>query len=526
MKRYLGYIRVSTQRQGIHGVSLQEQKSAIEVYAKRNGFDVVEWFEERVSAAKRGRRVFSRMLVTLNKRKSDGVIMHKIDRSARNLRDWADLAELSDRGVEVHFAHDALDMRSRGGRLTADIQAVIAADFVRNLRDETRKGMRGRLAQGIYPWRAPLGYRDMGGGIPKAIDPVHGPLVREAFELYASGEWSFQTLPDELQRRGLTLANGGPISKNGLTTVLNNPFYMGLIHIRSTGETFEGKHPPLISKALYDRVQAVLRGGRGSAGGVKHDFAFRRMIRCAKCRLSLIGEKIKGRYVYYRCHTDGCQGTSLNEEVIRGRFLSLYPLLVFDADELRDLRDMIEGERRDDDGERARRKEGVELQVAKCNDRLSRLTDLLIDGSLDADTFNERKAAFLGDRRGLQDRLTTIAEEPSIADTLTRYLELSNTAEMLFKSEDRAIFRDIVSDTTSNFSAEGNNPLVTLKSPFQEIVNYRKSIECDPSRDVPRTRAEKIFKIFVDAAHQRIAATRQRDEGRLDMAAKKSLKSL
>ena len=57
------------------------------------------------------------------------MIIHKIDRSARNLKDWADLGELIDQGIDVHFANESLDLHSRGGRLSADIQAVVAADY-------------------------------------------------------------------------------------------------------------------------------------------------------------------------------------------------------------------------------------------------------------------------------------------------------------------------------------------------------------------------------------------------------------
>jgi len=64
------------------------------------------------------------MLAALEAGEADGVIMHKIDRSARNLRDWSDLGELIDRGIAVHFAHESVDLNSRGGRLSADIQAV------------------------------------------------------------------------------------------------------------------------------------------------------------------------------------------------------------------------------------------------------------------------------------------------------------------------------------------------------------------------------------------------------------------
>src|SRR5690349_18881719 len=115
MKHFFAYIRVSTVRQGEHGSSLQEQRSAIEAYARHHELTISQWFEEKETAAKRGRRVFSQMLAALQAGQASGVIMHKIDRSARNLRDWSELNELIDCGIAVHFAHDNVDLKSRGG---------------------------------------------------------------------------------------------------------------------------------------------------------------------------------------------------------------------------------------------------------------------------------------------------------------------------------------------------------------------------------------------------------------------------
>jgi site-specific DNA recombinase len=194
MKTFLAYVRVSTVKQGERGVSLQEQRDAISRYASRFNLSIAQWFEERETAAKRGRPIFSEMLRLLKANRANGVIIHKIDRSARNLKDWADLGELIDRGIEVQFANEGLDLNSRGGRLSADIQAVVAADFIRNLREETRKGLYGRLKQGIYPLAAPVGYQDQGGGKPKIPDPTNGPLIRRAFELYATGQYNLHDL--------------------------------------------------------------------------------------------------------------------------------------------------------------------------------------------------------------------------------------------------------------------------------------------------------------------------------------------
>src|SRR5438477_379844 len=131
---------------------------AITRYAARQTLTVSQWFEDQQTAAKSGRPVWNQMLKLLRRNKAQGVVIHKIDRSARNLRDWADLGEFIDQGVEVHFANESLDLASRSGRLSADIQAVVAADYIRNLREEAKKGIYGRLKQGLYPFRSPIGY--------------------------------------------------------------------------------------------------------------------------------------------------------------------------------------------------------------------------------------------------------------------------------------------------------------------------------------------------------------------------------
>ncbi|NSY37546.1 recombinase family protein [Leisingera sp. ANG59] len=244
MKTCFGYVRVSTTKQG-EGVSLQAQKEAITIYAERNNIQITMWFEEKETAAKSGRPVFNQMLKKLRRGAAQGLVIHKIDRSARNLKDWAIISDLSDAGIDVFFAAESLDFRSRGGRLAADVQAVVAADFIRNLREESIKGMRGRLKQGLYPWGAPLGYIDTGRGNPKALDPERAHFVRETFELYATGGHSFRSLLAEMTRRGLTNRKGRPLTLHGLEAMLGNPFYrkrrLHLTQDQLDGWKFQGR---------------------------------------------------------------------------------------------------------------------------------------------------------------------------------------------------------------------------------------------------------------------------------------------
>lgn len=306
---FIAYTRVSTQKQGNAGVSLTEQRRAIESYARRRHLKIAKWYEELATAAKQGRPVFQTVLSLLDRDAGKtGLVLHKIDRGARNLRDWADIGELLDQGIEVRFAHDDLDLWTRGGRLTADIQAVIAADYIRNLRDEVRKGINGRLNQGLYPFKAPRGYLDRGRGKVKQPDPAVAPLVVFAFQLYGAGQYSLNSLGAELCTRGLSTASGRALSPGTLAKILRNPFYKGDINVQ--GRSYKGKHQPLVTGELFDHVQEMLARRRPKRSR-RHCFQFSRCLRCTGCENFLIGEKQK-QFVYYRCHS--CAGVCIRED--------------------------------------------------------------------------------------------------------------------------------------------------------------------------------------------------------------------
>src|SRR5262249_41546089 len=152
----------------------------------------------------------------------------------------------------------------------------------RNLRDEVKKGLYGRMKQGFYPFGAPIGYLDHGSAKLKTLDPVRAPLMKMAFELYGAGEYSLPHLATELFRQGLRNRNGGKVTVNGWATILKNPFYVGIIHIVKNGETFKGNHEPLIPVALFERVQRILSGKRVDRTE-NHVSTYSRIARCASC---------------------------------------------------------------------------------------------------------------------------------------------------------------------------------------------------------------------------------------------------
>lgn len=499
MRRYYAYIRVSTTRQGERGSSLQEQRAAIENYARRFGLHIEAWYEEQETAATRGRRLFNEMLTGLNRGKANGVIIHKIDRSARNLRDWADLGDLIDRGLEVHFANEGLDLTSRGGRLSADIQAVVASDFIRNLRDEVRKGFYGRLKQGFYPLPAPLGYRNEGGGKAKSIDPVAGPFVCLAFELYSTGRYNLDTLGDELYRRGLRSRTGRKVSRTGMSKMLGNPFYIGMIRLARTGESFQGVHEPLIRASLFAQVQNVLHS-RTKSQGLMHQYLYRKTVRCDQCGTTLIGEMQKG-HIYYRCHGRACKGVSVREEIIDNGVRNALHDLVLNEQELADLATEFRRQTESIAANSAKEQEALRLKLANVDARVARLTDAYIDRLIEKDVFEERKAGLLKERAATREVLADVETgHDGIAARLAKLLELLQTLQNKDILANPVERRDLVKTLSSNLRVKEKNLVVTWHFPFDLIVSRAICLYGAPSLDTCRTFAKEVAEKVISSA--------------------------
>lgn len=485
-KQYYSYIRVSTVKQGERGVSLQEQQDAILRYAQRQNLPIIRSFDEQETAAKRGRPVFDEMMRLLKRGKAHGVIIHKIDRGARNLKDWADLAELIDTGVEVHFANESLDMNTRGGRLSADIQAVVAADFIRNLREETKKGFYGRLKQGLYPMGAPIGYLNCGKGQPKAPNPKMSPLILLAFQLYATGNYSLPRLVEELYEQGLRNHRNAKVSLNGLSTILNNPFYIGVIRVRKTGETFRGVHEPIVSKLLFDAVQQILKG-KTVVRTKKHGFTFSRMLCCRLCGRTLMAELQKG-HTYYRCHTQKCATKTLREEQIYAALANAFAPLQLNKAEITYARRWFARSLVNQSKLQKEELERCQLGLAQLRDRLMRLTDAYLDGVLDKSLHEERRSALLMEEAGLKQKIAALeAGHSETLEQVEKFLELVKGASNLHKLAILEEKRNLTKRLTSNLGAGPKSVAITLNAEAQEIAN-RSLLPCSsPNRGVPRT---------------------------------------
>jgi len=493
MKNVYGYVRVSTTRQGL-GVSLEVQQETIERFAAQNNFKVAEWFVEKVTAAKTGRPLFTQLVKQLRAKLADGVIMHKIDRSARNLKDWSILTDLieSDPNMEVHFAHESFDLRSRGGRLAGDIQAAVAADFIRNNRQETCKGLDGRLNQGIWPFPAPAGYVDNGKGKYKTIHKIQGPLVRKAFELYATNQYTLETLCAHMNALGMKNVNKGTMKPTALSNILNNPFYMGIL--KSKRGTFSGGHKPLISPELFQRVHNVLTGNTNQKI-VRHEYQFRKQVTCSVCGYILTAERQKD-IVYYRCHTKNCITKGLRESAIKNMLTESFALVQFLPEE----NQMIDALLTEIESKWTTKQEelfdSVKLQLDNAQERLERVTDCYVEGGLDKNGFEKRKHNILIEIKEREVALNELKQDKEhIFNKARKFFELAKNLINSYETANVEKKRKIVETTTSNLSAEGKKLIISMRSPFLEMSERNNIHSCAPIRSNLRKKEHSFVEL-------------------------------
>ncbi len=319
--RVVIYLRVSTEEQAkvggeAEGYSIPYQRDACTMKVRElSGILVGEYVDAGESAKSANRPQLQKMLRELRGKKIDYVIVHKIDRLARNRADDVEInALIASAGAKLVSVAEPVD-ESPAGKLLYNLMAGVAQYQSDNLAIEVLKGMDTKAKRGGTPYRAPLGYlnrqdyNDDGTRISSVVvDLERGPLIRWVFEQYAIGDYSIRYLVDAVNAQGLRSRSsrkraGRPLTISGIHHILRSPYYMGVVPYR--GVYHEGKHEPLVSTELWLRVQEVLTGHHlAGEKERKHPHYLKGTIYCGECGARLIYSRNRGHggeYEYYTC---------------------------------------------------------------------------------------------------------------------------------------------------------------------------------------------------------------------------------
>jgi len=327
-RRGVLYLRVSSASQvgtdyDPEGLSIPAQRNVCRQRAEQLGIEVVE---EYVELGKSGTSVtkrpqFLEMLRRIKEQRDvEYVMVYKLSRLNRNRVDDAMvLVQMRAMRVTLVSATENIDASPEGqlmhGVLASFNEYRSAADGA-----DIRIKMKRKAEQGGTISRAPLGYLNTREVLEDrtvstvVVDPERGALVRKAFELYATGEYTLDRLQVTMADLGLTARpsrrwpNNREVSLNKLHVMLQDPYYVGRITYQD--EVYDGRHELLVDPQLFQRVQDVLQiRSQGGSRDRVHLHYLKGLLFCARCheagrRFRLVYNEAHGKggtYAYYLC---------------------------------------------------------------------------------------------------------------------------------------------------------------------------------------------------------------------------------
>lgn len=327
------YIRVSSEEQ-VKNLSLETQRRECQRFCERNGWAAARVFtEEGESAATTDRPQLQAMLSYCrdNAGSVGAVVVYNLSRFARNTSDHlAVRLKLSEYGVSLRSVCEPIEETSTGKFFETVMAAV--AELDNNMRsDRTVAGMKMAIEKGRWPFMVGIGYRrvrNADGEPTLAHDPQRAPLIRRAFELYATGHYTKQQVLSKITVMGLRTIHGNKLATTTFVRALANPIYTGKLDVRAWNQKVGGNFAPIVSEELFNRVQLVAQGRKTNTPATHFRdnplFPLRGSIRCASCGELLTGYNAKGRtkhYAYYACYNSECaKKTSLRKEALETDF--------------------------------------------------------------------------------------------------------------------------------------------------------------------------------------------------------------
>ena len=393
IQRVALYLRVSTDEQA-QGHSLDSQHQELTDWARSEGWEVAEVYEDAGASGTTvaGRASFLRMVRDAQAGAFDAILVLRVDRFARSVRDSAVYRELlSDCGVQLKSKTEPTPGDDTpAGFFTNGLFDLSAAYYSKLLSHNVARGMRTRAQKGLPLGDIPFGYRSLDPTEPPQIVADEAAAVRHTLERYAAGNCSMLDIAD-----GLNAAGFRPRSKRGrlvfskatVRGMLSNPIYVGDITLH--GEVVgAGRHEPIVSRELWDKVQQVRerRAWRPQMYGARpgRPYLLSGVGFCADCGSPLWANTTSGgRHNYYRCASrsrgDEClsEGASCRADGPEGIVSSMFAGLELPLEWRERVRELVAEGSPVADLERERR---------RLEDKIARVQRGLLDGVLDNET--------------------------------------------------------------------------------------------------------------------------------------------
>lgn len=328
--KYCLYARKSTESEERQVLSIDSQIKEMLQLADREGLEIVAMKRESHSAKETGQRpIFNEIVEEIASGKFNGILTWAPDRISRNAGDLGKIVDLMDAGKLQEIRTYSQSFRNNPNEkfllMILGSQAKLEND---NRGVNVKRGLRTRVEMGLWPTTPPTGYvtqKLMDRKCQVIADAERAPIIRQMFEKMAHEKWSGRKIHQWLKFdiNFKTVGNKNLALSNVFRT-LQNPFYYGVFEYpKKSGNWYQGKHEPIVTKELFEKVQAQLK--RDNIVRQSKEFAFTKLMVCGLCGSMISAEEkykqlkdgTTAKYIYYGCGRSkdrNCKNPYLREE--------------------------------------------------------------------------------------------------------------------------------------------------------------------------------------------------------------------
>lgn len=491
--------RVSTEEQRDAGNSLPAQIKRIDDYCKKKGFEVVRTFSFDESAYKEKRDEFDKLLESVEeiiKKEKVIVCFDKVDRLSRSVFDKrvARLYELAvaDK-IELHFVSEGQVINSQisaPDKFRFSMSLGLAKYYSDAIGDNVKRAFEQKRRNGEWMGRVRLGYLNVPSDEEKRlrkdiiIDPKRGPLIQKMFELYATGNYSLETLRLKMIKLGLRSIKGLKPSRSCIENYIKDSFYCGIAISHKYGP-YSHRYPKLISKELFDKCQEIRSKRKITPHkALSKDFIFKGLLKCKNCGCSISFErKIKKsgkEYIIGSCtNAKGiCKKIYVNEKDLLEPVYELLDRFSTISEEAQD--ELVDELRKNTESEVVFHKaqiERIRAEQDRVKERDARLLELLIDGSIPKDVYDEKHDKHKEQTQTLEIEMSEHSKgDYDYHTTVATVISVARRARTIFEnSSEPAEKRAFLNFLLQNPIVDGKKLYFSIASPFNLVLELADS---------------------------------------------------
>ncbi len=485
--RVAAYCRVSTDDDEQLG-SFESQKLYYEqkIASNKDWVNAGIFADEAVTGTKTDKRSgFQDMIAHCNNGEIDMILTKSISRFARNTVDTLNYVRmLRDRNIAIFFEKENINTLDMNGELLLTIMSSLAQQEVESLSQNVKMGLQMKMKRGeLIGFNGCYGYDYHTEDKSITVNEEEAEIVRMIYDMYLEG-YGTTTIAKRLMELGIKNKKG-EVSwhTHGVMGMIKNEKYKGDILLGKTFTTdpiskrrlanmgeenqyyLRDHHEPIVSREIWDKAEEIrMKRSRnkvvettGHRERYTRQYSFSSMCECAYCGHKLTRRTRHSRSDYekpvWQCMNATKNGITncpnckaVDEAILEGAFLDAFGLLAGNFDDVLDVVLSYVVESADSD-ENMRKKQQIDKDISSLESKKSRMTDMLIDGTISKEVYEEKMVDFTRKLHKLSERKALLEDSICTQKDINRRMsELRDTLEkeQVLDEFDRVVFESII----------------------------------------------------------------------------------